>query len=89
MNSWGTLSTSGSTFTLKTEGSGRPEHTPSGLVATRGVQTRDGWLGQVIVDKEIVWESEAQTSADDAVDEANARVVKAFKALFVVVPDNA
>lgn len=73
-------STYGLTLTPKT-GDARPT-TPSGLVVTQAVQTRDGWLGQVIVDKDIVWESAAVEDGEDAIKAANARVVHAFKALF-------
>lgn len=63
----------------------RPK-TPGGLVVTQAVQTKDGWLGQVIVDKEIVWESEAFNDGEedslDAVQAANAKVVQVFRALF-------
>ena len=74
----------GSTYGISlspTETEKRPK-TPAGLVVTQAVQTRDGWLGQVIVDKEIVWESAAEPDGDDAIKSANARVVLAFKALF-------
>lgn len=55
---------------------------PSGLVVTQAVQTKDGWLGQVIVDKEIVWEGAAEEDGEDAIQAANAKVVQVFRALF-------
>jgi len=56
--------------------------TPSGLIVTQAVQTKDGWLGQVIVDKEIVWESEPGDGGEAAVGAANRRVVEAFRQMF-------
>lgn len=58
---------------------------PAGLIATQAVQTRDGWLGQVIVDKEIVWESSPEQDGEDAVRAANTRVVSAVKTLFEIL----
>lgn len=59
----------------------RPE-TPSGMIVTQAVQTKEGWLGQVIVDKEIVWESDLRDEGEDAIQKANSRVVEAIKDLF-------
>ncbi len=84
--SYGTT-TAGSTYGITispTQAETRPK-TPAGLVVTQAVQTRDGWLGQVIVDKDIVWESPAQDDGEGAVKAANARVVEAFKQLFQLV----
>lgn len=53
---------------------------------TQAVQTKDGWLGQVIVDKEIVWESEAYDDSEDAIQDANTQVVEVFRALFARRP---
>lgn len=75
-------STYGITLSPKTDDDARPR-TPAGLVVTQAVQTKDGWLGQVIVDKEIVWEGAPQPEGEAAIQDANARVVQAFKALFV------
>jgi hypothetical protein len=79
-----TLSTNGSTFVLSPDVgkySDKPQ-TPSGLIVTAAVQTKEGWLGQVIVDKEIVFESGACDDADAAVEIANKRVVDAIRGLF-------
>lgn len=70
----------GITFSPETDGP-RPK-TPSGLIVTQAVQTKDGWLGQVIVDKTIVWEGDADDDGEAAIQDANRRVVDAFKALF-------
>lgn len=67
-----------------------PIKTPAGLLVTRAVQTKAGWVGQILVDKTIIWEGPAQTSSspdDDedlssaAVKEANWRVVNALRGL--------
>ena len=75
--------TAGSTYSISlspTEGD-RPE-TPSGLIVTRAVETKDGWFGQILVDKEIVYQSEPHEDGDEAIKAANARVVGAVKGLF-------
>ncbi len=65
-----------------------PIKTPTGVLVTRCVETKEGWVGQVIVDKTIVWESEGfQGDEDDtgerkAVKAANSRVVAALTKLF-------
>lgn len=79
-----TGSSYGITFTPETSHE-RPK-TPSGLVVTQAVQTKEGWLGQVIVDKEIVWESDAEHHGEDAIRSANERVVEAFRDLFREAP---
>lgn len=79
-----TGSSYGITFTPDT-GEKAPK-TPSGLIVTQAVQTRLGWLGQVIVDKEIVWESAVIDEGGDAIRAANERVVEAFKTLFGWTP---
>lgn len=76
-----TGSSYGFTVAPSTDHHERPK-TPSGLIVTQAVQTRDGWLGQVIVDKEIVWEGDATDDGDSAIQAANARVVQAVRVLF-------
>lgn len=61
--------------------------TPQGLVVTRAVEMASGWVGQIIVDKAIVWESIPQTDERDAVQEATSRVVERLKSLFAEVTD--
>jgi hypothetical protein len=80
---YGSISSSGATITLTPETNDTRPKTPSGLIVTATAQTKEGWLGQVIVDKTIVWESSAFRNADDAVDAANRRVVEAVKNWFV------
>jgi len=81
-NAYGTMSGSGYGITLSTNSGETRPTTPSGLVVTQAVQTREGWLGQVIVDKRIVWESDVHRDGEDAIQAANARVVEVFRTLF-------
>lgn len=85
-NNWnyGAISgTGGLTFTLPgTEGT-HPAITPRGLLATRAVETKDGWRGQIIIDQEIVFETEPQSSSASSLQEANRRVVNTIRNLFV------
>lgn len=84
---YNTISTSGTGITFTpTKATERPK-TPPGLIVTNAVQTKDGWLAQVIVDKEIVFEElVTDGGAEDAIDAANTRVVRAFKDLFAEKP---
>lgn len=80
-----TIATSGNTFALApttADYKDKPK-TPSGLIATQAVQTIDGWLGQVIVDKTIVFQTDPLDYSEAAVDAANQRVVTAVKGLFL------
>lgn len=80
--SYGTLAGSSYGITISpTPADTRPK-TPAGLIVTQAVQTRDGWLGQVIVDKQIVWESGPDEDGEAAVGAANARVVDVLRRLF-------
>jgi hypothetical protein len=79
---YGTLSGSSYGITFNPGTSEERPKTPSGLIVTQAVQTREGWLGQVIVDKEIVWEGGVSDEGEDAIKAANARVVEVFKTLF-------
>lgn len=79
--SYGTLTGSSYGMTIKPVTDDAKPKTPSGLIVTQAVQTKDGWLGQVIVDKEIVWESIPELEGEDAVQAANSHVVTAIKAL--------
>lgn len=60
----------------------KPEKTPEGLIVTRAVETQDGWRGQILVDKEIVFETEATNESQDALAAVNIRVVTRIKKLF-------
>lgn len=84
--SYGTISGGNYTISVPVTEGGRPPATPSGLIATRAVEIKDGWLGQVIVDKTIVAETTAivgEDAAEVALEKANRRVVDAIKGLFV------
>ena len=83
----GSSTITGSTYgiTLTPASAESKPKTPAGLIVTQAVQTKDGWLGQVIVDKQIIWESRAFLSAEDATQAANERVVEAVKVLFELV----
>jgi hypothetical protein len=83
VTNYGTISTNGATITLSPEVRDTRPKTPAGLIVTATAQTKEGWLGQVIVDKTIVWESGAFRNSEDAVDAANRRVVEAVKNWFV------
>lgn len=81
--------TAGSTYSISvspTVGTERPR-TPSGLIVTRAVETKDGWMGQVLVDKEIVFQGDACEDGEDAIKEANALVVSVVKGLFISLGD--
>lgn len=43
-----------------------PERTPRELLATRAVESKDGWLGQILMSGEIVYQTEPQVDDDDA-----------------------
>ena len=67
---------------------GRPKDPPKGLIATTAVQTLNGWVGQVVVDGEVVWEvviTPTGSSSDDknaAIQAANAQVHERVRSLF-------
>lgn len=84
---WGS-STNYSGFNVP-PGENKPAHTPSGLLITRAVQVVGGWVGQIIIDKNVVWQSDTQQGEDDeestedkALKEANDRVVNVLGTLF-------
>lgn len=75
----GTLSTG---ITLTTTASPAPVSAPTGLIATRAIQTKDGWRGQIIVAEEIVWESDyGSPTAREAAEDATYRVLDRIKRL--------
>jgi len=79
---YGTVAGSSYGMTLSpTPAETRPK-TPAGLIVTQAVQTKDGWLGQVIIDKTIVWESSPVKDGEAAVGAANSRVVEVLKSWF-------
>jgi hypothetical protein len=79
---YGTMAGANYSWTVSPTRGERPEPTPSGLIATRAVETREGWLGQVIIDKEIVFQTDPYREGEDAIKVANGHVVGKVKALF-------
>lgn len=74
--------TSSTGFTITTADV-TPVKTPTGILVTRSVETKAGWVGQIIVDKDIIWESASpHHESGDAVREANERVVDKLRRLF-------
>lgn len=69
----------------------RPEKTPHQLIATRAIETKDGWLGQIIMSGEIVYETDPQVDDDGehvrgselALEAVNTEIQEAFKRLIV------
>lgn len=80
--SYGTISSNGTYGLHLNPPTQQVPNTPAGLLVTRAVETKAGWVGQVIIDKDIVWESAAFDERDAAVSEANGLVVDRLKALF-------
>lgn len=89
-----TMSSSGSTMTtisyngltLDTVAGPRPE-TPKQLIATRAVEMKDGWVGQIILAGEIVVQTEPVDTSALALETVNGRIHAAFKRLIVETPD--
>jgi hypothetical protein len=67
----------------------RPVKTPKELIVSRAVEAKDGWLGQIIMSGEIVYETEPQvgdedeTGAEKALALVNQHILDAFKRLIV------
>lgn len=81
----GSITSSGTTWTMTPSQGSRPEKPPKGLIVTKAVQTQQGWLAQVFVDSDIVWESAVYLEdGDAAIDAANLVVVESFKSLLKV-----
>ena len=76
---WGSNSYSGYNIP---PGESKPARTPPGLLITRAVQVVEGWVGQILVDKNIPWQSEPVEDEDDALKAANDRVVDKLCQLF-------
>lgn len=86
MSQWGTISTGNQGLTIQTTMGSVPS-TPEGLVVTRAVETKAGWVGQILVDKQIVWESSVKDSEHSdpkraALEDANSQVVDKLRGLF-------
>lgn len=77
-------------ISLTPEKGERPAPTPRELIATRAVETMRGWVGQVIIDSQIIWESDFVVDDEDdnlpasasAQQQANAYVIERVKNLF-------
>jgi hypothetical protein len=78
-NNTTTLSYSG--ITLATGEGQMPAKTPKELIATRAVESKDGWLGQIIMSGEIVYQTKPQDTSQDALTKVNRRVHNRFKRL--------
>jgi hypothetical protein len=86
-----TVTTSSTGYAVIGEGN-KPVSTPAGLLNTRAVETIEGWVGQIILDKNIIWQSEGfhNDSEDEydkkaerrAVRAANQRVIERLAKLF-------
>ena len=51
-------------------------------IATRTIQLREGWVGQIVVDDEIVWESDPTVTANGAATFARERALTQLARLF-------
>lgn len=56
--------------------------TPKGLLVTRAIQMRSGWVGQIIIDRAIVWEGTPVEDEQSATQAATQRVVDRLRAIF-------
>jgi hypothetical protein len=56
-----------------------PLAAPKGLVVTRAIETKEGWVGQIIVADVIFWESKVFKKAQDAEEAATKRVILKIK----------
>jgi hypothetical protein len=75
----GTFSYNGVTLTT---GIGEtPKPPPKDLIATRAVESQDGWLGQIIMLGEIVYETKPQETSQRALGKVNQRVHNRFRRL--------
>lgn len=81
-----TMTSSSSTLTngitFAPAGSPQPSSAPKGLIVTRAIETKDGWVGQIIVAEAIVWESEPTKKPHQAERAATGRVIERIKSLF-------
>ena len=67
---------------LDTKSGDRPASTPKELLSTRAIESKDGWLGQIVMSGEIVYQTEPQTDA--AEDDPQAPFRGSEKALALV-----
>ena len=59
----------------------RPAPTPRELIATRAIEAKDSWLGQIIMSGEIVYKTKPQKTSADALGKVNRRVHNRFRRL--------
>lgn len=79
---WDTISTNGVTYSLDLDRGSKPTPAPQGLIATTAVQTQEGWLGQVVIDGDIVVERGPYEDSETAMVAVNELVVERVKGLF-------
>ena len=76
------ITTTGAGLTWAPSETERPKQTPKGLLVTRAVETADGWLGHLIIDGAIVYETKPHLDSDEALADVNGRVVARLKKVF-------
>lgn len=64
-----------------------PAPAPKALFLTRAVETMDGWIGQLLVDGDIVYQTNFKDDGKKAVNDANTFLVERIKSLFVETID--
>jgi hypothetical protein len=74
-----TLSYNG--ITLATGTGETPKPAPKELIATRAVESQNGWLGQIIMSGEIVYQTKPQETSQRALGKVNKRVHDRFRRL--------
>lgn len=79
---WNGIALSGQTYTLEMDRGSKPTPAPKSLIATTAVQTKDGWLSQIVIDGEIVQELGPFEDSNYAMERANGVVVERIKGLF-------
>jgi hypothetical protein len=70
-------------ITLSAGTSPEPARVPKGLIATRAVEVKGGWVGQIIVAEDIIWQTPKRSKAEDAEQEATKRVIERVKGLLI------
>ncbi len=73
--------TSNTTFTIDPTRAALPRE-PRNLIGTAVARTQDGYLGQVLVEGQIVWESGYFETAQEAAGKAEKRITKVLSNLF-------
>jgi hypothetical protein len=77
------VSYSTGTIFLNPQAGEYPKPASKELLSTRAVQTKEGWLGQIIMSGEIVYESKAFEDSEDALEHVSEHIHKKFKKLIV------